>query len=113
MIVALPNLNEAARDLDGRLLPLGWIKLLWRLKRHKLKTARVTLMGVRQEYHNSTLGMALAYTLIEAIRLPVTSQGIREVEMSWILENNRNMRHILESLGADPYKRYRIYQKEL
>ena len=23
-IVALPNLNEAARDLDGRLLPFGW-----------------------------------------------------------------------------------------
>jgi hypothetical protein len=33
--------------------------------------------------------------------------------MSWILEDNSNMRHILESLGGDPYKRYRIYQKEL
>ena len=31
-IVALPNLNEAARDLNGRLLPFGWAKLLWRLK---------------------------------------------------------------------------------
>ena len=113
MIVALPNLNEAARDLDGRLLPLGWLKLLWRVKRHKLKTARVTLMGVRQEYQKSALGIALAYTMTDAIRLPVTSQGINEVEMSWILEDNRNMRHILESLGADPYKRYRIYQKEL
>jgi len=113
MIVALPNLNEAARDLDGRLLPLGWLKLLWRLKRHKLKTARVTLMGVRQEYQNSRLGIALAYTVIEAIRLPVTTQGIDEVEMSWILEDNSNMRHILESLGAEPYKRYRIYQKDL
>lgn len=113
MIVALPNLNEAARDLDGRLLPLGWLKLLWRLKRHKLKTARVTLMGVRQEYQNSTLGIALAYTVVDAIRLPVTAQGVNEVEMSWILEDNSNMRHILESLGGDPYKRYRIYQKEL
>ncbi|MGB5179811.1 MAG: N-acetyltransferase [Gammaproteobacteria bacterium] len=113
MVVALPNLNEAARDLDGRLLPLGWLKLLWRLKRHKLKTARVTLMGVRQEYQNSTLGITLAYTVMDAIRLPVTSQGVNEVEMSWILEDNSNMRHILESLGGDPYKRYRIYQKEL
>lgn len=113
MIVALPNLNEAARDLDGRLLPLGWLKLLWRLKRHRLKTARVTLMGVRQQYQNSTLGIALAYTVIEAIRLPVTTQGIVEVEMSWILEDNRNMRHILESLGAEPYKRYRIFQKDI
>lgn len=113
MIVALPNLNEAARDLDGRLLPLGWLKLLWRLKRHKLRTARVTLMGVRQEHQNSTLGMALAYTVINAVRLALIKNGVDEVEMSWILEDNTNMRHILESLGGEPYKRYRIYEKDL
>jgi hypothetical protein len=113
MIVALPNLNEAARDLDGRLLPFRWLKLLWRLKRHKLKTARITLMGVRREYHNTTLGLALAYTLMDTIRTTVMSRGVDEVEMSWILEDNSNMRHILESIGGDPYKRYRIYEKEI
>jgi GNAT superfamily N-acetyltransferase len=113
MIVALPNLNEAACDLDGRLLPLGWLKLLWRLKKHKLRTARVTLMGVRQEYQNSRLGMALAYAVIDAVRVALITKGIDEVEMSWILEDNTNMRHILESLGGDPYKRYRIYEKDI
>ena len=113
MIVALPNLNEAARDLDGRLLPLGWLKLLWRLKRHKLKTARVTLMGVRREYQTSRLGMALAYKVINAVRLALINKGVDEVEMSWILEDNNNMRHILESLGGVPYKRYRIYEKDI
>ena len=113
MIVALPNLNEAARDLNGRLLPLGWLKLLWRLKRHKLRSGRVTLMGVRQEYQNSTLGMALAYMVIDAVRRPLITNGIEEVEMSWILEDNTNMRHILESIGGKAYKRYRIYQKDI
>ena len=113
MIVALPNLNEAARDLNGRLLPLGWLKLLWRLKRHKLKTARVTLMGVRQEYQTSRLGMTLAYKVINAVRVALITKGVDEVEMSWILEDNKNMRHILESLGGVPYKRYRIYQKDI
>ena len=113
MTVVLPNLNEAARDLNGRLLPLGWLKLLWRLKRHKLRTARITLMGVRQEYQNSALGITLAYKVMDAVRLPVIRQGIDEVEMSWVLEDNSNMRHIIESLGADPYKRYRIYEKDI
>jgi len=113
MIVALPNLNEAARDLDGRLLPLGWLKLLWRLKRHKLRTARVTLMGVRQEFQTSRQGMALAYMVINAVRLALIKNGVDEVEMSWILEDNSGMRHILESLGGVPYKRYRIYQKDI
>ena len=113
MTVVLPNLNEAARDLDGQLLPLGWLKLLWRLKRHKLRTARITLMGVRQEYQNSTLGIALAYRVMDAVRSPAAAQGIEEVEMSWVLEDNSSMRHIIKTLGGDPYKRYRIYQKDI
>ena len=32
MTVTLPNLNEAIAGLDGRLLPFGWFRLLWRLK---------------------------------------------------------------------------------
>ncbi len=45
-VVLLPNINEAIADLDGRLLPFGWAKLLWRLKVKSPKTARVALMGV-------------------------------------------------------------------
>ena len=40
-IVALPNLNEAIRDLGGKLLPFGWAKLLWRLKVRHPQTARI------------------------------------------------------------------------
>src|SRR5262249_12119967 len=43
-LVCLPNLNEAIRDLGGKLLPFGWAKLLWRLKVSGVKTARVPLM---------------------------------------------------------------------
>ncbi len=70
-------------------------------------------MGVRQEYQNSTLGMALAYTVIDAVRHPLIRNGIKEVELSWILEDNTNIRHVLESIGGEAYKRYRIYQKDI
>ena len=33
MIVIVPNLGECIRDLNGRLFPFGWARLLWRLKR--------------------------------------------------------------------------------
>ncbi len=113
MIVILPNVNEAIRDLDGRLLPFGWLKLLWRLKISYPKTARVPLMGVRRRHQTSLVGTALAYLLIDAVRGPVTSRGIREVEMSWILEDNTPMRRVIESLGGEVYKRYRIYERIL
>src|SRR6202012_1566382 len=37
----LPNLNEAIADLNGRRFPLGWAKLLWRMKVVRTKTARI------------------------------------------------------------------------
>ncbi|MBQ27162.1 MAG: N-acetyltransferase [Nitrospiraceae bacterium] len=113
MIVVFPNVNEAIRDLNGRLFPFGWIKLLWRLKATHPKTARIPLMGVRKRYQRSLLGTALAFMVIDAVRNPGLKRSIQEVELSWILEDNHGMRNILHSLGGTPYKQYRIYQKEL
>ena len=112
-IVALPNLNEAARDLNGRLLPFGWAKLLWRLKVRHPRTARVPLMGVRQSYQHSRLGPTLAFMVIDAVRKALHARGVTDVEMGWILEDNDGMRNIIETIGGEAYKRYRVYQKEL
>ena len=112
-IVALPNLNEAIRDLKGKLLPFGWLKLLWRLKVRHPQTARVPLMGVRQSFQHSRLGPTLAFMVIDAVRKPLHARGVKDVEMGWILEDNDGMRNIIETIGGQAYKRYRIYQKEL
>jgi hypothetical protein len=112
-IVALPNVNEAARDLRGRLLPLGWVKLLWRLKVSGVRSGRVPLMGVRREYHHSRLGPTLAFMVINAVRGGLVRRGIVDVELSWILEGNSGMRNIIETIGGTAYKRYRIYRKWL
>jgi hypothetical protein len=112
-IVALPNLNEAARDLGGKLLPFGWLKLLWRLFVGHPKTARVPLMGVRREYQHSRLGPTLAFVVIDAVRKALHARGVRDVEMGWILEDNDGMRNIIETIGGEAYKRYRVYEKGL
>lgn len=113
MIVALPDINQAIRDLHGRLLPFGWLKLLWRLKIKFPDTARVMLMGVRFEYQYSRLGPALAFLVIDTVRRALIRRQIRNVEMSWILEDNEGMKGIIEAIGGVPYKRYRIYEKSL
>ena len=112
-MVAVPNVNEAIKDLDGKLFPLGWLKLLWRLKVAYPKSVRVALMGVRQRDQNSRLGAALAVMAVEAARPPAVKRGVLSAEMSWILDDNMGMRSIIESLGGEVYKRYRIYSKEL
>lgn len=112
-IVVLPNLNEAIGDLSGRLLPFGWAKLLWRLKVSGVKSARVPLMGVRRRLAGTVIGSAIPLQLIGAV-LPANAKfGFRSIELSWILEDNLPMRHILERLGARAYKTYRVYGKPL
>lgn len=112
-IVGLPNINEAIRDLNGRLAPFGWAKLLWRLKVSGVNTARVPLMGVKKEYQFSRTGPVIALLLIEALRAAFEGHNISALEMSWILETNAGMRNILERIGAEPYKSYRLYEKNL
>ncbi len=112
-IVLLPNINEAIRGLQGSLFPVGWAKLLWRLKVRYPETFRVPLMGVRRKYQRSRLGSALAFLVIEAVRPSVNRHRVRELELSWILESNAGMRSIIESIGGRAYKRYRVYERNL
>ena len=112
-IVALPNVNEAIRGLGGRLFPTGWLRLLWRLKVRHPSTARVPLMGVRRKFQRTRLGPGLAFLVIDAVRARLHSRGVKDVELSWILEDNAGMRSIIESIGGRAYKRYRIYERQL
>lgn len=112
-VIGLANLNEAIADLGGRLFPVGWAKLLWRLKVRGVATARVPLMGVRRKFAGRMEGRMLPFLLIDALRRSGRALGYRRIELSWILEDNLPMRRIIEAIGARPYKTYRVYGKAL
>lgn len=109
----LPNLNDAIFDLNGKLLPFGWAKLLWRLKVKGVKRGRVPLMGVKRKFAREARGAFAPFLILDAFRREAVKIGITEAEYSWILEDNAPMRHILDGFGARIYKTYRIYGKSL
>ncbi len=109
----IPDLNEAIRDLNGSLLPFGWAKLLWRLKVSGVKQARIPLMGLRKDYHNTRTGLSIVASLCETVFEAGRQKGFTHCELSWILEDNPGMISICEQAGAKPYKTYRIYEKRL
>lgn len=112
-LVCLPNLNEAIADLDGRLWPVGWAKLLWRLKARGLRTARVPLMGVRKAMSATLAGSLLPFHLIAALWPELLARKVEAVELSWVLETNKPMRALAELLCGPPCKTYRLYEKAL
>ena len=61
----------------------------------------------------SRIGPVIALLLIEALRDPFARRKIDALEMSWILETNTGMNNMLERIGAEPYKRYRLYEKQI
>ena len=108
-----PNLNEAIRDMNGRLFPFNWIKLLWRMKVVGTKTARMPMMGVRKALQASPVGAALALSVIRSVREFNFSRGVVDSELSWILARNARVRHVIEMVGGVAYKTYRVFEKAL
>jgi GNAT superfamily N-acetyltransferase len=112
-IVLLPNVNEAIEGLNGKLLPFGWAKLLWRLKVKRVKSIRIPLMGLKRKFADTLRGQVVPFHLMNAGRDAGIALGYDKFEFSWILEDNAPMRRISEAMGAEIYKTYRIYEKTL
>jgi hypothetical protein len=71
------------------------------------------MMGVRKALQASSLGAGLAVAVIFSAREFNFSNGVVDSELSWILERNAGVRHVIEMVGAVPSKRYRVYEKPL
>lgn len=113
MCIAVPNLNEVIRDLDGRVLPLGWAKLLWRLKVSRPRTARLFLLGIKKKFRNVKRYGGLALAMIAEIATRGRKKGIEWGELSWTLEDNAPVNLAIKSMRGEHYKTYRIYEKPL
>jgi len=106
--LALPDFNEILKDLNGRLLPFGIFKLLWR--KNSIRGVRVITLGVRTKYQKKR-GLAPAF-YYETYRRG-KNRGYEKAEFSWILEDNVLMNRALEGLGARLYKKYAFYEQEI
>jgi hypothetical protein len=114
-LLAFPDINEMLIHIkNGKLFPTGIFKLLF--FRKYVKTGRLILMGVKSKFRNMRLDVLLYQRLFEDALSKTEGNrlsSIHDLEMSWILEDNIAMNAILESLKADPYKRYLILKKTL
>ncbi len=113
MAVALPNLNELVSDMDGKLLPFGLPKLLWRLKVEGPKSARLILLGIRRKWRHVRKYAPLSVFMYAEMNEGAKRLGIREGELSWTLEDNGRVNAGIMMMGAKQYKTYRVYERAL
>jgi GNAT superfamily N-acetyltransferase len=105
--LTLPDVNQVLRRLNGRLLPLGWLRFL--ANRRRIDRVRVFALGVKPAYQHFGVAAALYVRHIE------TAAKVRQKwgEMGWILEVNEPMNRAMEGMGGEVTKRYRIYEQPL
>jgi GNAT superfamily N-acetyltransferase len=105
--LALPDFNQVLIRLNGRLIPIGILKLLWHTKiKNKITGVRIITMGVVPEFQKRGIDTVF---YAETYNVGV-KRGYTWAETSWILEDNVLMNRMLELLGAKLYKKYRIFE---
>lgn len=113
-MIVLPDVNEVLGGLKGSLLPFGWAKLLWWLRKPQVRTMRVPLMGVVKELQSSRLASQLAFMMIEFIRrVAISKYGASRGEIGWVLDDNQGMNAIADAIESRVNKVYQVYEKVL
>lgn len=102
--IAIPDINVILKNMDGRLLPFGWIELLRGIP--KIKHYRMFALGIIPEYH----GRGIDSLLYKALYDSLYSDDMK-MEINYVLEDNFPMNNAIIKLGARPMRRYRVYEK--
>jgi hypothetical protein len=114
MCIMLPNLNEAIADLGGKLFPLGWAKLLWRVKVKHPESSRLMMLGIKGEArHNVKRYGGLSAAMYVEVAKRGIAKGYKWGELSWTREDDAPINLGIRSMGAKIYKKYRVYNKPL
>lgn len=111
--LALPNVNEAIHDLDGKLFPFGLAKLLYRVKVKRPKSAMLRILGIKKEFRSKKRYGGLSAALYVEMAQRGQAAGYEWGELGWTLEDNRPVNLGIKMMGGEIYKRYRVYEKSL
>jgi hypothetical protein len=110
----VPNLNEAIADLDGKLFPLGWTKVLWRTKVKHPSSARLILLGVRESIRRQVkrYGFLSTAMYVDTAKRAL-AKGYDWAELSWTRDDDTPINLGIRAMGAEVYKTYRVYEKAI
>lgn len=111
--IAVPNINEHLKGLDGKLFPTGAASLLYGMKVRGTRTARLALLGVRKKYRSMKRYAGMSTYMYAELAKAGQRLGIDWGELSWTLEDNTPVNLGIKLMGGKIYKTYRIFEKAL
>jgi GNAT superfamily N-acetyltransferase len=105
--VALPDVNRVLIHMNGRLFPFNWLKIRRYIR--QIDVVSFKLMGILEEYRRRGIDALLYLETIKAFY----EKGYEWLDGSLTSEYNPMVNLIAQRLGAERYKRFRLYQMRL
>jgi len=106
-IVGIPDLTVGIQKAKGRLFPFGFLRILRAAK--KTRQLDLLLGAVKEKYRNHGLDALLGARMLMSAR----QAGMEFMDTHHEMESNVSVRSIMERMGGQVYKKFRVYQKSL
>jgi len=105
--VAIPDINVAIKACNGKLGPLGLIRFM--MARRRTDIIRGVVGGVLKPYRKKGIESAFSSRVLNTL----IGSRYKRIEFSWMLESNYRVHRVLDSIGAQTTKRWRVYEIDL
>lgn len=105
--VALPDINRVLIRLNGRLSPLNWLRIRRYIR--EIDVVSFKLMGVLDAYRRRGIDALLYLEVLKGFY----EKGYEWLDGSVTSETNLAVNLLATRLGAERYKRFRVYRLEL
>ncbi|MHA6297944.1 hypothetical protein [Devosia sp. CAU 1758] len=109
-----PNLFEVTRGLGPQPSLIGWLRLGFRTLRRRFRTGHVILLGIDPQTRKSVAGTLIAFGMMERLltQLARYGDGSGWIEAGWVLEDNWELRKILQQFGFRQVRTLRLFSAD-
>jgi len=106
-IWSTPEFNQLFRQMEGK---LGIRQLLYYFrKKQTITTGKMHFIGIKKGYGQRNIGSCLNYLTLKEMK----QRGYTHCEVGVIDEGNTIAHTTIAITGAKPYKKYRVFEKQL
>jgi hypothetical protein len=108
--IGLPDLNPLIKKFNGRLTLWGKLRLLYWAKYRPVRKIRAMVMGISQPYQRRRLHLAL---LLRSYIYLVKHTPCEMADLSLIPANLKPWIKVIQALGGQCYKVFRVFEKPI
>ncbi len=113
VLAQIPNANEAFAKLKGKLLPFGWLRLMYHIHVTGTRTSRIPMAGIAAKWRNTRVGQMAMTRLWDETAEIARKNKIARAEISWVLETNVMAIQGIELFCTNRIRKFRIYERAL